>query len=127
MKMCHCGNKSVPGLLASVALCQKHFDGLMYGMDEDYREALRMLRRVEVKVPKRYEIMNHIHRLGEADTMQEVADFIMASNLDSDPYDKLWWVQDHDPRSYCEYTTFSWEGKNLVGTPCTNPPKPKMI
>lgn len=39
VKMCPCGQRSVPGLVKSIALCQKHYNALMFGSGEDYNEA----------------------------------------------------------------------------------------
>lgn len=39
VKMCPCGQRSVPGLVNSVALCQKHYDALMFGSGENHKEA----------------------------------------------------------------------------------------
>ena len=44
-KTCPCGKKSVPGLIASVALCQKHYNALMFGTDEEHQEAVAMLQK----------------------------------------------------------------------------------
>jgi hypothetical protein len=30
-KICHCGKKSIPGLVRGVALCQYHYNVRMYG------------------------------------------------------------------------------------------------
>jgi hypothetical protein len=44
-KICPCGVKSVPGLKAGVALCQKHFSALFYAPigTPEYKEAKWML------------------------------------------------------------------------------------
>jgi hypothetical protein len=40
-KICPCGLKSIPGLIASVALCQKHYNDLMFGDIRGDNEARR--------------------------------------------------------------------------------------
>ena len=44
-KLCQCGAKSVPGLVSSVALCQRHYNALMFGDwgTAERREALTYL------------------------------------------------------------------------------------
>ena len=42
-KMCPCGKRSVPGLTPSVALCQKHYNDLMFGQGKAHQEAVAML------------------------------------------------------------------------------------
>ena len=42
-KICPCGEKSLPGLITGVALCQKHYNGLMFGSGKEHQEALNML------------------------------------------------------------------------------------
>jgi hypothetical protein len=32
-KICHCGKRSIPGLISGVALCQYHYDCLMFGKE----------------------------------------------------------------------------------------------
>lgn len=46
-KICPCGAKSVPGLLRSIALCQKHYNGLMFAAAEsaEHKDAVAMLNR----------------------------------------------------------------------------------
>lgn len=39
VKMCPCGQRSVPGLVKGVALCQKHYDALMFGSGDGHNEA----------------------------------------------------------------------------------------
>ena len=39
VKMCPCGQRSIPGLVKGVALCQKHYSDLMFGSGEDHKEA----------------------------------------------------------------------------------------
>ena len=39
VKMCPCGKRSVPGLVKGIALCQKHYDALMFGSGDDRNEA----------------------------------------------------------------------------------------
>ena len=39
VKMCPCGQRSVPGLVKGIALCQKHYNALMFGSGESYSEA----------------------------------------------------------------------------------------
>lgn len=45
-KTCPCGEKSIPGLIKSVALCQKHYNGLMFSdrSSNEHKEAVSMLR-----------------------------------------------------------------------------------
>ena len=39
VKMCPCGQKSIPGLVKGIALCQKHYNALMFGSGVDHDEA----------------------------------------------------------------------------------------
>ena len=39
VKMCPCGQKSIPGLVKGIALCQKHYNALMFGSVVDHDEA----------------------------------------------------------------------------------------
>ena len=39
VKMCPCGQRSVPGLVKGIALCQKHYNALMFGSGESHSEA----------------------------------------------------------------------------------------
>ena len=39
VKMCPCGLRSVPGLVKGIALCQKHYNALMFGSGESHNEA----------------------------------------------------------------------------------------
>lgn len=39
VKMCPCGQRSVPGLVKGVALCQKHYNALMFGSGDDHIES----------------------------------------------------------------------------------------
>ena len=39
VKMCPCGQRSIPGLVKGIALCQKHYNDLMFGSGEEYKEA----------------------------------------------------------------------------------------
>ena len=39
VKMCPCGQRSIPGLVKGIALCQKHYNALMFGSGEDHNEA----------------------------------------------------------------------------------------
>ena len=48
-KMCPCGCKSVPGLIRWVALCQKHYNGLMFKSGSEHSEALSMLRKSQAQ------------------------------------------------------------------------------
>ena len=50
VKMCPCGQRSVPGLVKGIALCQKHYNALMFGSGDDHNEA-RMIynRQLETK------------------------------------------------------------------------------
>jgi hypothetical protein len=41
---CPCGEKTIPGLIPSVSLCQKHYDALMFGTEFEHAEARRMYR-----------------------------------------------------------------------------------
>ena len=45
-KTCACGQPSVPGLISSVALCQKHFNDLLYGdwTSPEHKEAVAVMR-----------------------------------------------------------------------------------
>ena len=38
-KMCPCGERSVPGLVKGIALCQKYYNDLMFGSGESHSEA----------------------------------------------------------------------------------------
>ena len=40
VKVCPCGQKSIPGLVKGIALCQKHYNALMFGSGVDHNEAL---------------------------------------------------------------------------------------
>lgn len=44
-KICPCGKKSVPGLIASVSLCQEHYNGLMFAPNDskEHKECALML------------------------------------------------------------------------------------
>ena len=42
-KQCPCGQPSVPGLISSVALCQKHYNALMFGSGKEHTEAISIL------------------------------------------------------------------------------------
>lgn len=42
-KVCPCGVKSVPGLICGVALCQKHYNALMFGTGQDHITAVQLL------------------------------------------------------------------------------------
>ena len=44
-KMCPCGKRSVPGLISSVALCQRHYNALMFGSGEEHREGVALLQK----------------------------------------------------------------------------------
>jgi hypothetical protein len=46
-KVCPCGEKSVPSLIRSAALCQKHFNDLFYASMSSaaHKEAVTMLRK----------------------------------------------------------------------------------
>ena len=35
IKLCGCKSKSIPGLIRSVGLCQKHYNMLMFGNSEE--------------------------------------------------------------------------------------------
>lgn len=39
VKRCPCGQKSIPGLVKGIALCQKHYNALMFGSGVDHDEA----------------------------------------------------------------------------------------
>ena len=39
VKMCPCGQKSIPGLVKGIALCQKHYNALMFGSGVYHDEA----------------------------------------------------------------------------------------
>ena len=39
VKLCPCGQRSVPGLVKGIALCQKHYNALMFGSGDDHNEA----------------------------------------------------------------------------------------
>ena len=39
VKMCPCGQRSIPGLVEWIALCQKHYNALMFGSGESHNEA----------------------------------------------------------------------------------------
>lgn len=39
VKMCPCGQRSVPGLVKGIALCQKHYNDLMFGSGKCHKEA----------------------------------------------------------------------------------------
>ena len=39
VKMCPCGQRSIPGLVKGIALCQKHYNALMFGSGESHNEA----------------------------------------------------------------------------------------
>ena len=39
VKMCPCGQSSIPGLVKGVALCQKHYSDLMFGSGDDHKKA----------------------------------------------------------------------------------------
>lgn len=39
VKMCPCGQRSIPGLVKGIALCQKHYNALMFGSGESHSEA----------------------------------------------------------------------------------------
>lgn len=43
-KLCPCGEKSLPGFISSVALCQKHYNQLMFGNEQEHKEGQTMLR-----------------------------------------------------------------------------------
>ena len=36
VKMCPCGQRSIPGLVKGIALCQKHYNALMFGSGVDH-------------------------------------------------------------------------------------------
>lgn len=42
-KKCPCGKPSVPGLISSISLCQRHYNGLMFGTGKEHSEALHHL------------------------------------------------------------------------------------
>lgn len=42
-KVCPCGVKSVPGLIRGIALCQKHYNALMFGAGQDHITAVQLL------------------------------------------------------------------------------------
>lgn len=51
IKLCGCLQaRSVPGLVHSIGLCQKHYNGLVYGPDEARKEARRYM--YAVHMPK---------------------------------------------------------------------------
>ena len=39
VKMCPCGQRSVSGLVKGIALCQKHYNALMFGSGYDHNES----------------------------------------------------------------------------------------
>ena len=45
-KICACGKQSIPGLIMSVSLCQKHYDYLMFSNQytEEHKEGILMLK-----------------------------------------------------------------------------------
>ena len=45
VKMCPCGQKSIPGLVRGIALCQKHYNALMFGSGADHDEARAIYRK----------------------------------------------------------------------------------
>lgn len=63
MKICGCGQaKSVPGLISSVGLCQKHFDMLFYGTGEERRLARGYMQAVNMTAAawKQHKILNKL-------------------------------------------------------------------
>jgi len=42
-KTCPCGKISVPGLITGVALCQEHYNALMFAVGPEHRAAVHIL------------------------------------------------------------------------------------
>ena len=43
-KLCPCGEKSIPGLISSISLCQKHYNYVMFETDKHkHNEGVRMM------------------------------------------------------------------------------------
>lgn len=43
-KVCPCGAPSVPGLIPGVALCQRHYNALMFGTGQAHMDAVCLLK-----------------------------------------------------------------------------------
>lgn len=53
-KLCQCGAKSVPGLVSGVALCQRHYNALMFGdpKSAEHLEAVTLMHKGPLVVVK---------------------------------------------------------------------------
>lgn len=62
IKLCGCKAKSIPGLIHSVGLCQKHYNMLMFGNSEECRIARGYMQVIYMSQSeyKQYKILNRI-------------------------------------------------------------------
>ncbi len=59
MKLCHCGTKSVPGLVKHIALCQYHYDARMFGLD--WANYVRYYNPDTLSRMAKHDLWHHVH------------------------------------------------------------------